>query len=47
MEDQRLQVVHSTIKGMDEDAVYDLYLQDMSLEEEDMRLQFKHLGITL
>ena len=45
MEDQRLQVVHSTIKGMDEDAIYDLYLQDMSLEEEDMRLQFKHLRI--
>lgn len=45
MEDQRLQIVDSTIKSMGEDAVYDLYLQDMSLEEEDMRLQFKHLRI--
>jgi hypothetical protein len=47
MENQRLHFVHSTIKGMDEDAIYDLYLQDMSLEEEDMRLQFKHLRITV
>ena len=47
MEDQRLQITDSTLKGMDEDAIYDLYLQDMTLEEEDMRLQFKHLRITV
>ena len=46
MENQRLHV-RSTIKGMDEDAIYDLYLQDISLEEEDMRLQFKHLRIVI
>ena len=45
MEKGRLKIVHSTLKSMDEDAVYDLYLKDMSLEEEDMRLQHKHLRI--
>jgi hypothetical protein len=45
MEKDRLVIVHSSLNKLDEDAIYDLYLKDMSLEEEDMRLQHKHLRI--